>query len=100
MSDTFDSFETFESFDTFEQRKLAEGHDEVLIREWAPHFSNEDHSHPFDTDAVVVKGEFWLTMDKITQHYQAGDRFVVGREVIHQERYGAEGATFWAARKN
>ena len=67
---------TTETFHAFQARKLQEGHDEVLLREWAPNFSNEPHAH------------------------KAGDTFLVARGVVHSERYGPEGAVFWAARKN
>lgn len=89
-----------ESFAAFQDRKRKEGFDEVLVREWEPHFANEPHTHPFDTDAVVATGEFWLTVGGKTTHHTTGDRFLVARGVLHSERYGAHGATFWAARKN
>ena len=89
-----------ETFEDFQSRKLQEGYDEVLLREWAPGFTNEPHTHPFDTDALVAQGEFWLTMNRQTIHYQSGDMFQVARGVTHSERYGFEGAVFWAARKN
>lgn len=88
-----------ETFDAFKNRKLAEGYDEVLTREWAPGFENEPHEHPFDTDAVVAQGEFWLTINGQTTHYLAGAAFKVARGITHSERYGPEGALFWAARK-
>lgn len=88
-----------DTFDTFQARKLSEGYDQVLVREWAPNFANEIHSHPFDTEALVAQGEFWLTIHGQTTHYQAGDRFHVARDVLHAERYGPQGAVFWAARK-
>ena len=89
-----------DTFDAFKIRKLQEGCDEVLLREWAPGFANDPHAHPFDTDAVVAQGEYWLTMDGQTTHYKKGDVFKVGRGVLHSEKYGPEGAVFWAARKN
>lgn len=89
-----------DTFDSFRNRKLAEGHDEVLVREWEPGFANDPHAHPFDTDAVVAQGEFWLTMGGETTHCKTGDAFRVARGVTHSEKYGPEGAVFWAARKN
>lgn len=91
---------SIETFESFQLRKLQEGFDQVLIRDWDPGFSNESHVHPFDTEAIVAEGEFWLTMNGQTLHYQKGDTFRVNRDVIHHERYGPEGAIFWAARKN
>lgn len=88
------------SFEAFQARKRQEGFDEVLIREWEPNFVNPPHTHPFDTDAVVAQGEYWLTLDGHTTHYQVGDCFQVGRGVTHAETYGPQGAVFWAARKN
>ena len=34
------------------------------------------------------------------QGQRAGDSFQLGRGIRHAERYGADGATFWAARRN
>lgn len=89
-----------DSFEAFKTRKLAEGYDEVLIREWKPGFRNEPHEHPFDTDAVVAHGEYWLHMDGQATHLRQGDVFQLARGVTHWEQYGPEGAVFWAARKN
>jgi quercetin dioxygenase-like cupin family protein len=88
-------------FETFKAQKLAEGYDEVLVRDWAPDQKNQPHTHPFDVDALMVKGEFWLTIEgQGVRHLQAGDRFQVPRDVTHFEHYGPSGAVFWAARKN
>jgi len=87
-------------FEEYKKQKLQEGFDEVLVREWAPHFENAPHAHPFDTDALVAQGDYWLTIDGATRHLKTGDRFQVARGLEHSEKYGAEGAVFWAARKN
>jgi hypothetical protein len=42
----------------------------------------------------------WLTEGDTTRHLHAGDRFELARSVPHAERYGAEGATYWAARRH
>ena len=91
---------TYNNIEEFRTQKLQEGYDEVLERVWEPNFSNASHDHPFDTDAVVAKGEYWLTMDGKTMHLNTGDSFQVARGVVHSERYGPQGAVFWAARKN
>jgi hypothetical protein len=89
-----------ETFELFQQRKLNAGFDQVLVRDWAPYFANEPHTHDWDTEALVAHGEFWLTLNDGIHHYKAGDTFTVLRGVVHSEKYGAEGAVFWAARKN
>jgi quercetin dioxygenase-like cupin family protein len=87
-------------FEAFKALKLKQGFDEVLVRTWEPNFENAPHSHPFDTDAVVVEGDYWLTMNNQVRHLQVGDQFQVSRDVQHSEKYGPQGAVFWAARKN
>lgn len=87
------------SFESFRDLKLKEGFDQVLIRPWEPHFSNEPHTHPFDTQALVVQGEYWLTVGDESTHFKTGDTFSLDRGVLHSEKYGSQGATFWAARK-
>ncbi|MFM7024809.1 MAG: cupin domain-containing protein [Limnohabitans sp.] len=91
---------TTDTFEAFRTSMLGKGYDEVLLREWHPGFANDPHTHPFDTDALVAQGEFWLDMDGQTTHYKTGDSFQVKRGVSHSEKYGPEGAVFWAARKN
>jgi quercetin dioxygenase-like cupin family protein len=88
------------SFDEFKQKSLAAGFDEVLERDWAPHTVLDTHTHPFEVQAVVTRGEMWLTLQGHTQHLLPGATFALSRDVPHDERYGAEGATYWVARKN
>jgi quercetin dioxygenase-like cupin family protein len=84
--------------DAFKAAALADGFDEVLVREWEPNQVVDLHSHPFAVSARVVRGELWLTVAEATRHLQAGDTFSLEKSVPHTERYGAQGATFWVAR--
>lgn len=88
------------SLAAFRADALAAGFNEVLEREWAPNTVLDAHTHHFDVEAVVMRGQMWLTVHGQTRHLRAGDRFAVAREVPHAERYGPEGATFWAARRH
>ncbi len=87
-------------FDEFAADARARGFDEVLERRWAPDTVLDRHTHPFSVDALVVQGEMWLICGERTQHLQPGDRFTLDAHVPHAERYGAEGATYWVARRN
>jgi mannose-6-phosphate isomerase-like protein (cupin superfamily) len=91
---------TLPTYPEFEARARAAGFDEVLERRWAPDTVVATHTHPFAVDALVVEGEFWLTCGGQTRHLRAGDRFALEREVPHEERYGQDGAVFWAARRH
>ena len=88
------------TYSDFEAQALANGFDEVLVREWAPATVLPTHAHPFSVEALVVRGEMWLTVGDDTRHMQAGDRFSLERDVPHAERYGEAGAAYWVARRN
>lgn len=88
------------NFADFKATALAQGFDEVLERNWGPGLVLESHTHPFAVQALVVQGEMWLSCGDQTRHLQPGDTFELAREVPHAERYGAEGATYWVARRN
>lgn len=87
------------NFEAFRLQALIEGYDEVIEREWAPLTVLDMHTHPFAARAVVTRGEMWLTVGDLTRQLRAGDTFQIDREVPHAERYGAEGATYWVARR-
>jgi hypothetical protein len=84
------------SFDEFQRDALARGFDEVLERRWAPDTVIATHTHAFDADALVVEGEMWLD----ERHIGRGGTFQLARGTPHAERYGADGATYWVARRN
>lgn len=88
------------TFDTFSASARAQGFDEIVERQWKPDVAVATHTHSFAVKALVVQGEMWLSVGDRTQHLLPGDTFQLAREEPHAERYGAAGATYWAARKN
>jgi len=88
------------TFSEFEASAKAQGFDEVLERVWAPLTQVDSHTHPFSVKALVTQGEFWLTVGSDSRHLRPGDTFALERGVEHAERYGSDGATFWAARRH
>lgn len=88
------------NFEEFAGAKRAKGFDEIVERKWAPSLVLETHQHSFAVEALVVQGEMWLTVGDQVRHLEPGDEFALEREVPHAERYGPEGATYWAARRN
>lgn len=99
-TDTADATPVPASLEVYRATMLAAGFDEVLERVWAPDTVVGTHTHPFDAEAVVVRGEMWLTVGGETRHLVRGGRFSLARDVPHDERYGAAGAAFWVARRN
>ncbi len=86
-------------FEGFAAESQALGYGTVLERDWAPLTVLDTHSHPFAARALVVRGEMWLTCGGETQHLLPGGRFQLDADVPHDERYGAEGATYWVGRR-
>ena len=88
------------SFSEFEAAARREGYDEVVPRDWPAGAVIETHEHPFAVKALVVAGEMWLSEGEATRHLVPGDRFELAAAAPHAERYGAAGATYWAARRH
>jgi len=88
------------TFDQFKATSLAAGFDEVLVREWTSGQRVDSHTHAFEVSALVVRGDFVLTVGEQVHHLKAGDPFTLPRDTLHTEHYGTDGATFWVARKN
>ena len=86
------------NFEAFQAAALEQGCTEVLERNWRPDTVIEPHTHSFAARALVVQGEMWLTVGDSTRHLRSGDRFELDAQVLHSERYGPEGATYWVAR--
>jgi quercetin dioxygenase-like cupin family protein len=49
---------------------------------------------------LVVEGEMWLTVDDVERQLRCGDVFALEANIMHSERYGDEGAVYWAARRH
>ena len=86
-------------FASYAAQARAEGFDEVLERRWPPATVLDTHTHPFAVDALMVRGELWLTCGGETRHLRPGDRFTLAADEAHAERYGAEDAAYWVARR-
>lgn len=91
---------TSPTFGAFEASARAAGFDEVLERRWPAGAIVDSHTHAFAVQALMVQGELWLTVGDETRHLCPGDTFALERDVAHAERYGADGATYWVARRS
>jgi quercetin dioxygenase-like cupin family protein len=88
------------AFETFESAARADGFDQVIVREWDANLVLAEHRHPFAVKAQVARGEFWLDCGGASRLLRTGETFELDAEVPHAERYGAEGATVWVARRH
>jgi len=79
---------------------LAAGYDQVTERVWELDTKLEEHTHPFDANAIVVQGEVILGIKgRDPRLLTEGDTFHVLANTPHTEVYGTKGATYWVARK-
>ena len=90
---------TLPTYAEFETTARAQGFDEVLERVWGADVEVQTHSHHFAINALVTQGELWLSCGGSTHHLRSGDRFELQQDEPHAERYGPQGAVFWAARR-
>lgn len=88
------------SFEAFSAESRAAGFEEVAERRWDPGVELATHTHPFAVQALVVQGEMVLSCRGQDLALKPGDRFELAFEEPHAERYGPEGATYWAARRH
>ena len=88
------------TIDAFKAEAQVQGFDEIVERVWKPSTVLASHTHPFSVRALVVQGEMWLTVGNDVRHLRPGDEFALDRDVPHSERYGAEGARYWVARRH
>lgn len=91
-------------FADFEHEARSLGCEEVAEKTWPADTVLETHSHPYHVIALVVRGEMWLETgegaSRQTRHLGPGERFELGRNRPHAERYGAQGATYWVGRRH
>jgi quercetin dioxygenase-like cupin family protein len=88
------------TLDEFTAWAHSQGADEVLVREYKANEVIDTHTHKFSVNARVAEGEMWLTVNGQERHLVAGDSFSLDRNTEHAERYGPEGAVYWAGRTN
>ena len=88
------------TLESFKRDARAEGFDEIVERTWAPSTVIDTHTHPFAVRALVIEGEMWLVVGDSERHLVPGDEFALERDQAHAERYGPQGATYWAARRH
>ena len=61
------------TLEQFRSVMLAAGYDEVTERSWDANTKLDEHTHPFDANAIVVSGNFWLSVNggETKQYLQA-----------------------------
>ena len=84
--------------DQFTRELMRDGF-EPATRTMDPNVINATHAHPFEVRALMLAGELTLRFEGQTQVCRAGDVFTMRAGCEHDERFGPEGATYVAGRR-
>jgi len=77
----------------------AEGYAEPVLVQREPNARLDDHAHPFEAKALVLRGELRLHAGGEIKIYRAGDVFHLRRDEPHREQYGPEGVDYLSGRR-
>jgi quercetin dioxygenase-like cupin family protein len=77
----------------------AEGYAEPVLVERAPDGHLDDHAHPFEAKALILRGEIRIHAGGEIKIYRPGDVFHLRREEPHRESYGPEGVDYLSGRR-
>ena len=83
----------------FEAALRRDGYSEIDTRKQVPGLENAAHSHPFDVRALMLAGELTLGFEGKVQVCRAGDIFTMKAGCEHTEKFGTEGASYIAGRR-
>ena len=77
----------------------AEGYAEPVLVQREANGRLDDHAHPFEAKALVVRGEMRIHAGGEIKIYRAGDVFHLQRDEPHRENYGPEGVEYLSGRR-
>jgi len=75
------------------------GFEQFVVVEREPRGRLGQHSHPFESKALILSGEIGLVVDGHESRYRPGDVFHLANGQIHEEWYGPLGVRYLVGRK-
>ena len=85
--------------EAFESQLRAEGYQVITSVQQPAGYAMGEHAHPFDACALILEGDFTITVEGRDQHYRAGEVFRLPAGTLHSERSGAGGVSYRAGRR-
>ncbi len=82
----------------FEAQLASEGYRTVTTVQQAPGYQMGEHVHPFDACALILEGDFTITVDGVTTHYAVGEVFRLPAGTVHTES-SRQGVRYRAGRR-
>lgn len=83
----------------FSRQLRADGFREIVLVEREPDGVLDQHSHPFESKALILSGELTLLIAGRESFYGSGDVFHLRPGELHAERYGRAGVRYLVGRK-
>jgi quercetin dioxygenase-like cupin family protein len=83
----------------FSQQLREAGFREIVLVEREPDGALDQHSHPFESRALILSGELTLVIAGRESLYRTGDVFHLQHGELHAERYGPAGVRYLVGRK-
>ena len=75
------------------------GFEQFVEVEWPANGSLDEHSHPFESRALILSGEITLSVAGRETRYGSGEIFHLPHGTMHKERYGPSGVRYLVGRK-
>jgi quercetin dioxygenase-like cupin family protein len=85
--------------DEFSAELQRTGFQELVVVEREPNGELDEHSHPFESRALILAGEITLNVAGRERTYRAGDSFHLLNGTLHTERYGPAGVRYLVGRR-
>jgi quercetin dioxygenase-like cupin family protein len=87
------------NLDAFEAQLHAEGYQVITSVQQPVGYTMGDHVHAFDACALILEGDFTITLGGVDHHYGPGEIFRLPAGTPHSERAGSQGVSYRAGRR-
>jgi quercetin dioxygenase-like cupin family protein len=87
------------NLDAFESQLKAEGYQVITSVQQPVGYAMGEHVHDFDACALILEGDFTITVDGADRHYGPGQIFRLPAGTPHSERAGLQGVRYRAGRR-
>ncbi|MEI7784350.1 MAG: cupin domain-containing protein [Betaproteobacteria bacterium] len=87
------------NLDQFQAHLADEGYQVITTVAQPIGYALGDHHHGFDACALILEGDFTITVDGQARHYTAGDIFRLPAGTLHSEHAGPHGVKYLAGRR-
>ena len=83
----------------FQAQLASEGYQTVTTVRQGAGYQMGEHAHPFDALALILEGDFTITVAGERRHYAAGEVFRLAAGTVHTE-HSVGGVVYRAGRRS